>query len=237
MPVDGVGDWCNRNLLPVFANIFDALKENEADELFYYIAVSFDKNSIAMFESVKGVLRSYLLAQSMRLLMEIEADMDFIIDNPNNISRLKKKADKLYSDCRSGKKKWAETICEAGNIFLLNEDARDANRDTKGRVEKLFDKKMYGFYCAYSHFNIYAVCDDAQNVSSFDEPYFMKANRQKAEILKYYPVILGKFIDSLNRVLKDGKKIQYDSAKFEDEYEKLLFAISHAKIRRPNVEA
>lgn len=234
MDNDGIKIWSDRHLSPVFANMVDAIKQSKADVMYYYIAVSFSKNSIAMFEGLKGLLRSYTVAQSMRLLMEFTADMNFLINNPSNISRFKKDADKFRADVISGKRSWAESIQRAGNMHFFDEDSAQEVY-TKDRVARVFNKKLYDFYCAYSHFNLYAICDDAENVLYFDEEFVKRANYQKILLIEHYPMILRRFIDSLNIVLADDYKIKYDEKSFIKSYNSLLKAISNAKIRRPNV--
>ena len=234
MARDSLGIWCDENLNPIFAKIFDALKADDVDPLFRYIAISFSKNSIAMFESLKGHLRSYPVAQAMRLLMEFEADTDFLVKNPKNIPRMKKKTDKLRAEYVDDKKSWSKSIIDSGNMHLLD-DVTKEDTTTKGRVEKVFDKDTYAFYCAYSHFNLYAICDDAENVSSFDNAYVKKTNYQKAELIKFYPVILDKFVKSLNNLLTDDNKIEYNPAKLVDAFKILLVAICKAKIRSQDV--
>lgn len=234
MAKDGLKIWCDENLSPIFAGILDALEMDNTDPLFHYIAISFSKNSIALFESLKGHLRSYPVAQAMRLLMEFEADTDFLIKNPKNIPRLKKKTDKCRADCIDGEKTWRESIVTSGNMHLLD-DVTGEDTNTKMRVERVFDKDTYAFYCAYSHFNLYAICDDAENVSSFDDAYVKKVNYQKAELIMFYPVILDKFIKSLNGLLSDNNKIEYSPARLVAAFKRLLVDLCKAKLRSQNV--
>lgn len=232
MAKDSIGEWYEENLQPIFANVVDTLETSDADIIFQYITTSFIKNSVALLEGLKGYLRSYSVAQGMRLLMEFEADMDFLIKNPKNIPRVKKKVDKYRSDFIDEKKIWNETIVASGNVHLLD-DATGEDMTTKTRVERIFDKDKYAFYCAYSHFNLYAICDDAENVTTLRD--IRKNNWQRVELIKFYPVILDNFISSLNAVLDDNSKIVYDSAVFNKAFKKLLDALLNAKIRSQDV--
>lgn len=228
MAKDSIGEWYEENLQPIFANVVDTLETSDADIIFQYITTSFIKNSVALLEGLKGYLRSYPVAQGMRLLMEFEADMDFLIKNPKNIPRVKKKVDKYRSDFIDEKKTWNETIVASGNVHLLD-DTTGEDTTTKTRVERIFDKDKYAFYCAYSHFNLYAICDDAENVTTLRD--IRKNNWQRVELIKFYPVILDNFISSLNAVLDANSKIVYDSAVFNKAFKKLLDALLNAKIR------
>jgi len=212
--------------------MMDAIRQSRADVMYYYIAASFSKNSIAMFESLKGLLRSYPVAQSMRLLIEFTADTDFLIKNPSNIPRLKKATEKCNDDFVDEKRTWEESIQRSGNMHLFDDDSKEEVY-TKDRVERVFDKKLYSFYCAYSHFNLYAICDDVINTNSMQD--IKRSNCQKALLIRYYPKVLEKFIDSLNIVLAKEYKISYDKKIFASNYNKLLKGIVNAKIRRPNV--
>ena len=232
MAKDSIGEWYKENLQPIFASVVDTLETSDVDIIFQYIATSFIKNSVALFEGLKGYLRSYPIAQGMRLLMEFEADMDFLIKNPKNIPRIKKKVDKYRSDFIDKKKTWNETIVSSGNVHLLD-DITGEDTTTKSRVERVFDKDGYAFYCAYSHFNLYAICDDAENVTTLRDT--RKNNRQRIELIKFYPVILDNFISSLNAVLDANSKIVYDSAVFNKAFKKLLDALLNAKIRSQDV--
>lgn len=232
MAKDSIGEWYEENLQPIFANVVDTLETSDADIIFQYITTSFIKNSVALLEGLKGYLRSFPVAQGMRLLMEFEADMDFLIKNPKNIPRVKKKVDKYRSDFIDEKKTWNETIVASGNVHLLD-DATGEDTTTKTRVERIFDKDKYAFYCAYSHFNLYAVCDDAENVTTLRD--IRKNNWQRVELIKFYPVILDNFISSLNAVLDANSKIVYDLAVFNKAFKKLLDALLNAKIRSQDV--
>ena len=232
MAKDSIGEWYEENLQPIFANVVDTLENSDVDVIFQYITTSFIKNSVALLEGLKGYLRSYPIAQGVRLLMEFAADMDFLIKNPKNIPRIKKKVDKHRSDYVDEKKTWSETIVASGNVHLLD-GITGENISTKTRVERVFDKDKYAFYCAYSHFNLYAICDDIENVTTLRD--LRKNNWQRVELIKLYPVILDTFISSLNTVLDADSKIVYDSAVFKKVFKRLLDALLNAKIRSQDV--
>lgn len=227
---DGIKVFCDRHLSPVLLNINDAIKQSEADEMYYYIAVSFGKNSIAMFESLKGFLRSYSVAQSMRLLMEFTADTAFLINNPSNIAKFKKDVNKYREAVISGRRSWPESIQKAGNMHFID-DVSGEEVKTVERITRVFDKKLYGFYCAYSHFNLYAICDDAENVFSLSGETIKRSNSQKILLIEHYPIILRKFIDSLNIVLPEEHKIKYDEKSFLKYYNYLLKCLYEARIK------
>ena len=229
---DGVGSWYNEYLQPIFFDVVEKLGNSDVDMVFHHIAHSYIKNTVALLESISGHLRSYPVAQGMRLLIEFESDMDFLAKNPNNLPRLKKKVNKYRSDFIDEKKSWKETIIMSGNIHMIDDVSGEEVR-TKDRVERVFDKDIYSFYCAYSHFNLYAICDDDENVQSFGD--IRKANCQKASLIEYYPVILNKFIESLNLVLGEECSVTYDQESFRMKFEKLLNAIINAKLRSKNV--
>lgn len=232
---DGIGDWYKECLQPTFFDMMGkieaAVDADKVDMVFYHIAVSFTKNTVALFEGMKGYLRSYPVAQGMRLLMEFEADADFLAKNPKNIPRIKKKVDKCRADFIDEKKSWRETIIASGNMHLLD-DITNEDTTTKIRVERVFDKDTYAFYCAYSHFNLYAICDDSENVQTLRDT--RKSNCQKVALIEFYPIILDKFIETINYVLRD-KKVSYDSSLFKKRFEKLLNALLNAKIRSQDV--
>ena len=231
MAKDGIGEWYDANLRPIFANVVDTLAVSNTDFVILHpIVHGFIKNTVALLESLKGHLRSYPVAQGMRLLMEFEADLDFLIRNPKNIPRAMKKVEKHRKDFVDKKKTWKETIIDSGNMHFLD-DATGEEIYTVPRVERCFDKKIYAFYCAYSHFNLYAICDDDENVITLKD--IRKACRQKAELIEFYPVILDKFIDSLNVALGEENKITYDADEFKKKFEVLLIAIANVRIKEP----
>lgn len=223
---DGIGVWYEKNLQPIFTNIIDTIEVSDIDIIYYYIAISFIKNSVALFESLKGYLRSYPVAQGMRLLMEFEADMDFLIKNPRNIKRLKKEVDKCHTDLHNKKKTWEETIIASGKIYLYD-DISGKSVEIRKRVGEVFDEEKYAFYCAYAHFNLYAICDDDENVTMLRDT--KKSNWQRTALIEFYPVILDKFINSLNTILQNDDKIKYNSGVFKKEFGRLLIALSNAK--------
>lgn len=230
MAGDGIGYWYDVNLRPIFANVLDVLEESNIDiAILHPIVHSFIKNTVALLESLKGHLRSYTVAQGMRLLMEFEADLDFLVKNPKNIPRMMKKVAKHRKDFIERNKTWKETIIDSGNMHFID-DVTSEEIHTVPRVERCFDKKIYAFYCAYSHFNLYAICDDDENVTTLND--IRKACCQKAELIEFYPTILDKFISTLNIALGGENKIVYNHDEFKRKFMILINAIMNARLKK-----
>ena len=224
-------DWINQNLTPIFFNIIDTIQANDIDELFQNIAIGFIKNSNSLFKNVELHLGSYSVAQAMRLLMELVADMDYIISNPNNnIHRIKKHI-KNYSKKTERKEEWSKTIKKSVNIHLVDDLSGKETKVTQERVELIFDKNVYDFYCAYLHCNLFAIYDDNERTKSFNDESLKKSMFQKRELIAYYPIVLEQFINSLNRLLNDDNKIPYNHIAFIKEYETLLITLSNSRIK------
>lgn len=204
------------------------MAKNGLDELYQDLFSCFMKNSCAIFSLVLQVGMSYQVVQTMRLLIELVADINFVIKHPENINHLKRKTNKLIKKCEheSDGTRWREFIADAGKISLVIEGklVGDAGFGTTKRVEEVFGKGFYDFYSSYSHANVFALRDDVQRFVSGDD--FVAV--QRWELIKDYPLVLEKFIHVMGEAAVDEALAGLDCSAFTKSFSG-LFAENNVK--------
>lgn len=220
-----IEEWFNENLEPIFNALNNAISETKADNLYRYFLISFKKNSMPIFEGLCYISSSYVIGQEMRYLMELTADLNYINKNPDNIKYIEEEANRYFHELDSGKKGWEKCVVSSGNVKLREVRTCASPKDnTINRVKNIFDTDIYSLYSSFSHVNLFVICDDACTIT--DEN---KLRRRRFEMIKYYPMILDKFIkvigESLN--LNTMKNINFDS--FENNFNNLKKAVLNMK--------
>lgn len=216
-----IGKWTSESLMPFFAEHETTMLKNKSEELFIDIWRCFAKNSCALFELLPMKSTSYQIAQTMRLLVELTADSNFIANRKENIAHLKKKTNKLIKKCEreTDVSKWRKYIADARNINLLvgRELANKVGEGTKKRVENVFGKKFYNFYSSYAHVNMFVVRDDVHRLA--DDSFI---GAQRWELIKDYPLVLEKFIHIVGEAINDPDLAEMDCSSLTNGFEKLF---------------
>lgn len=226
-----IEQWWNECLEPIFQFVGDQLKDVNNSNFYSYFFISFKKNSMPIFENLEYMSASYPIAQSLRLLMELTADLDFINEHPENLNHLQKEADKYLKKAQEKKLSWRECIISSGDIKLrvgstdITDEKLVKQYSTKKRVEKVFGEKLYSFYSSFSHVNLFAICDDAWTIK--DKQALLL---RRAECMKEYPNILAKFLLVLGAAMKKDLVSDIDFKKFYKDFDVLLSAIVNAEV-------
>lgn len=201
------------------------LTKNGIDELYQEFLACFMKNSSAMFSLVLQTGMSYQIAQTIRFLVELTADMNFIVKHPENVNHIKTEINRLLEKCEqeSDGARWREFIANSGEIGLMIDGklARKAGCGTEKRVEGVFGKNFYDFYSSYSHANVFVFRDDVSRFMSGDDFIFV----QRWELIKDYPLILEKFIHTIGEAAGDEDLAKFDCSSFTNSFSDLLQAI------------
>lgn len=226
-----IEQWWDECLEPIFQFVGNQLKGVNNSNFYSYFFISFKKNSMPIFENLKYVSASYSIAQSLRLLMELTADLNFINEHPENLNHLQKEADKYLKKAQEKKLSWKECIISSGDIKLrvgstdITDEKLAKQYSTRKRVEKIFGKKLYSFYSSFSHVNLFAICDDAWTIK--DKRALLL---RRAECMKEYPNILAKFISVLGAAMNIDLVSGIDFKKFYKDFGVLLSAIVNAEV-------
>ena len=218
---ENIGKWVNEELMPFFANHETAMVQNKADELFVDIWRCFAKNSCALFELLPMKSTSYQIAQTMRLLVELTADANFISKHDENVVHLKKRTNELIRKCEheTDTSKWRKYITDARNINLIvkHDLASKAGSGTEKRVEDVFGEKFYNFYSSYAHVNMFVVRDDVQRLA---DDSFISA--QRWELIKDYPLILDNFVHIIGDAINNSGLAKIDCSSLINEFNSLF---------------
>lgn len=208
-----INQWANR--LTIFlAEQKARLSKTGLDEIYQDFFSCFMKNSCSMFSLIPQVGMSYQVVQTMRLLIEVTADMNFIVKYPENIKHLKKEVNRLIKKCEheTDGSKWRDFIIGTGKMSLIVGDklASVTGFGTKKRVEEVFGCGFYDFYSSYAHVNLFALRDDVCRFVAGDD--FIAV--QRWELIKDYPLVLEKFIHIIGKAANDKELAEMDCSMF-----------------------
>ena len=222
MKIDRVGlnDWYQEYLAPIFKDINTILvqqgEKNDVDILFGHWWAIFLKNSMALFELTTGLNYSYQINMTIRLLMEMSADMEFISKNRGNIDRHKYRFDKISRKAERLNGMTYEELAKEGknfHLFRYNGENKGEEVGTIDRVKEAYGARDYSFYeylSCFTHFNYLGVMYDLNLSQSHKLPEMLK---ERIYFLQFYPVIFEKEIHAIGdlcsiKELKDYNCIQ-----------------------------
>lgn len=215
------GEWYKNELAPIFNEvngivIGEADRQN-ADILFGHWWAIFYKNSLALFELISGAHYSYQIAMTMRWLMEVAADIDFVVRNPRNIEKLKFQHRKLINKNKD-RLTYAE-LAEAAKKFRLyqTKDGKcygDATK-TVDRINEAYDddgQTFYNYLNCFSHFNYLGVMYDLNLNWIPNAPMSLK---ERVHLVQFYPLVFEMMVQSIGRLCNISKLESYDCSKLE----------------------
>ena len=157
-----INDYGNKSfekyLLPILNGFFIELKnagdKNDADIVFGYWVSLFYRNSLVLFDSCSKALYLSQNLFTIRLLIEIAADISFICKYPENLSTFKK-LHKSYEDKPFNPEAMHEEIkkyqvCK----YKSNGDIKPTT--SRDRVQAAFGTDVmnkYDYLCGFAHLN------------------------------------------------------------------------------------
>ncbi len=164
----------------------------------------------------------YQVAMTMRLLVEISADVNFIKRYPQNIPKLVGYHTKMQKKQQANPKySYRDAIADAGGIKLYKYDkkGKPVFIKTEDRVGVAYDKKyggdlketisqIYSLLCIYSHFNHLATIwegnkrgrDNKQNQALQDNLY----------LFQFYPLLFHCLVSDVGELLSVEELVNYD---------------------------
>lgn len=178
--------WYKNNIFPVFEQAKNSIISlGEQDRLipeFGYWWASYIKNSMILLELMLVDKYSNQSAFSMRILMEIAADVLFISKNKNNIDVFRKyyiNNPKHIKNCSY------KDFTKISKKLILRDDKTHKEVKTIKRIRSAFGKDGQAYYeylCNYTHLNYLGVIKDIDaSIENNNEMDY------RLEFIKYYP--------------------------------------------------
>ena len=178
--------WYKNNIFPIFEQARGVIIPlGKADKLipeFGYWWATYIKNSVILLELMLIDKYSNQSAFTMRMLMEISADVLFMSQNKNNIDAFRKHY--IYDPDKIKNSTYQDFI-KISDKLILKDDETHKKTTTMDRVKKAFGNeglKYYKYLCCYTHLNYIGVIKDIDY--SIDKNSSMN---YRLEFVKYYP--------------------------------------------------
>lgn len=178
--------WYKNNIFPIFEQARGVIIPlGKADKLipeFGYWWATYIKNSVILLELMLIDKYSNQSAFTMRMLMEISADVLFMSQNKDNIDAFRKHY--IYDPDKIKNSTYQDFI-KISDKLILKDDETHEKTTTMDRVKKAFGNeglKYYKYLCCYTHLNYIGVIKDIDY--SIDKNSSMN---YRLEFVKYYP--------------------------------------------------
>lgn len=178
--------WHKTNLLPIYDQaknvIGDLYKKGKLPPEYGYWWASYVKNSIILFEIMMIDKYSNQSAFTMRMLMEISADVLFMSVQQGNIAEFRKyyiDEPKTIKDCS-----YSDFVTISNKLRMFDYKAGKEIK-TRERIKLAFGKdgmKFYDYLCCYTHLNYIGVIKDID--TAIDKNGELD---YRLEFIKYYP--------------------------------------------------
>ncbi len=178
--------WYKNNIFPIFEQARGVIIPlGKADKLipeFGYWWATYIKNSVILLELMLIDKYSNQSAFTMRMLMEISADVLFMSRNQNNVDVFRKYY--VYDPDKIKNSTYQDFVGVADKL-ILKDDEKHQKTTTMDRVKLAFGNeglKYYKYLCCYTHLNYIGVIKDID--CSIDKNNSMD---YRLEFVKYYP--------------------------------------------------
>lgn len=214
--------YYENTIQPIFEEIFQAIDkvDDGLEKKFARIVLfSFCRNTMAAIELINKANCTDAFAMTLRLLMEISADAEFVSNNPSNIKDLANSITSLMVSV-NGAATFADVAKKANSIYLKNANGEKSR--TQDRINESYRggrfKNLYMYYCCYTHFNIAATLWTAKRQHIGDKSVILHS----MYMFSFYPDIFKKLVVSLGNITGSQELIQYDCIKMKDAVNQLI---------------
>ena len=178
--------WYKNNIFPIFEQASGVIIPlGKADKLipeFGYWWTTYIKNSVILLELMLIDKYSNQSAFTMRMLMEISADVLFMSQNQNNVDVFR---EYYVYDPDKIKNSTYQDFVNVADKLVLKDGEKHQKTTTMDRVKIAFGSeglKYYKYLCCYTHLNYIGVIKDIDY--SIDKNNSMD---YRLEFVKYYP--------------------------------------------------
>lgn len=208
--------YYNNGIKPLFDEIFQKVslaKDGLAKEYVTIALFAFCRNTMSLVELINKDNCTDSFAATLRLLMEISADVEFVSKNTSNLDQLADGVMDINKRIDAGSLSFAEAAKMANGLHLTNSDG-STSKTTK-RVEEAYSEKrfngLYTYYCCYSHFNVAATIWTATRKHLSGDTVV----KHSLYIFSFYADIFSKLIQAIGSIIDDDDLRKYNRGKVD----------------------
>ena len=179
-------NWYQHNIFPVFeqanSKIISLGKEEKLIIEFGYWWAGYIKNSVILFELMLINKYSNQSAFTMRMVMEMAADVLFMSLNQSNIDEFRKYYINGLAEIKSCS---YQDFARASRKLILRDERTHEPIKTRERIKMVFGKdglKYYDYLCCHTHLNYLGMIQDIDMSIEHDGEM-----DYRLEFVKYYP--------------------------------------------------
>ena len=229
-----VEDWFDENIKPKLKDLDSRIMSSQlADDCLIMVKYwwhAFYQNSLSVAQLIGNPSAHYQVAATMRLLLEISADVGFINEHPDNITYIVDAQSNIAKKQKENPKysyRNAVEDAQAGKLYAYPADSKRKFVKTEDRIIYVYDKKYggdmlltiksaYGLFSMYNHFNPAAVVWEGNKTRATQS--LDMALQDNLQMFRFYPLFLNCMVNAVSDLLADDSLKKYD----EDKIEKLF---------------
>lgn len=215
--------YYNRGIKPLFDEIIqkvNSTKDNLAKEFTKIALFAFCRNTMSLLEIINKDNCTDSFAATMRLLMEISADVEFISKNPSNLIQLADGIEKINKRIDADNLTLVEAAKMANGLRLTKADGKESK--TIERINEAYGNEgcseLYVYYCCYSHFNVAATIWTATRKQLGGD----KVIAHSLYIFSFYADIFDKLVKAIGTIINNNELKDYDRGRINEVVKWLL---------------
>ncbi len=215
--ITDINGWYTETLAPIFGEISKIMaregEKNDVDLLFGHWWAIFVKNTVALLELIPQFNQSYQINMTIRLLMEMAADVEFMDKNRANIKRHNARFDDISNEAeRLGGMTYGQLAVRGKNfhMFHYDGDKKLEEANTTQRVKEAYSKADFNFYdylSCFTHLNHLGMMYDL-NISKPER--INEALRDRIYLIQFYPTIFEKEVHAIGNLCEIEELKNYD---------------------------
>ncbi len=209
-------EWFLENLDPIYQEVNDIIgsKLNDNNVISSWWAI-FYQNSLALFEMIFASPNySNQIIMTLRLLMEIASDVEFVSKNPENIPKLQKRYSDLCANFKTMTYGEVGTESRKFRLYHFKNGKKKGNAiTTEERIIEAYNEDGVLFYYylnGFSHFNHFGIMYGMDLRFNQGAPNMIK---ERLHLLKFYPAAYGKIIWAIGAIANVEELKKYNPRK------------------------
>ena len=228
-------NWFAQNIEPKLKILDERIvtvhKNDDNLDMVKYWWQAFYQNSLIMPFLVANPDTHYQVAATMRLLLEISADVAFITKYPENIKdivKIQKEIAKVQ-DAEGQNYTYRKAVKDAQKIrlYAYQNGVKRQFVKTEDRIKFIYEKHVdpteidliYGLYSLYNHFNAAAVIWEGNKTRVTKN--MNDALQDNLVMYSYYPLFLDCMVTSVAELLGENGIKEYGKGEIKSQFDKI----------------
>lgn len=225
-------DYFNRKLYPIIKDIdsnidhaignSEGVLEDSTRNLVRYWWESFYQQTEILLDMSGKDRMYYQICQTLRLLIEFSADLNFINRNRENIAKFAEKMEEICEKQKNSDYTYRNAIDDGRfRLKFYDKKGNSEKSTTECRVKEACAesedvKKIYGYLCMYSHANPIAMVWNVNKVYDDSSKKSQNIINENMYMIRFWPSIFKRILCDISEILDDESICKYPIEKVEE---------------------